>query len=211
MTATTQERPAAWLGFQPGNWENSIDVRDFIQKNYTPYEGKGDFLAPATEATTKLWAEVMEGIKVENRTHAPYKIDAQVVSGITSHGPGYIDKNLETVVGLQTDEPLKRSIMPFGGLKMVQDSCSIYNVELNPTVTEIFTKYRKTHNQGVFDVYTPDIRRCRKSGVLTGLPDAYGRGRIIGDYRRVALYGIDRLMADKVEQFNSLQPDLKAV
>ena len=210
MTATTQERPAAWLGFQSGNWENSIDVRDFIQKNYTPYEGKGDFLAPPTEATTKLWAEVMEGIKVENRTHAPYKIDAQVVSGITSHGPGYIDKDLETVVGLQTDEPLKRSIMPFGGLKMVQDSCSIYNVELNPTVTEIFTKYRKTHNQGVFDVYTPDIRRCRKSGVLTGLPDAYGRGRIIGDYRRVALYGIDRLMADKVDQFNSLQPDLEA-
>ena len=197
--ASAIERPAAWAGFAGGDWENSIDVRDFIQKNYTPYEGDGSFLAPATEATTKLWAEVMEGIKVENKTHAPYKIDAQIVSGITSHGPGYIDKDLETIVGLQTDEPLKRSIMPFGGLKMVKDSCKIYGVELNPEVEEIFTKYRKTHNQGVFDVYTPDIRRCRKSGVLTGLPDAYGRGRIIGDYRRVALYGIDRLMEDKTE------------
>ena len=208
--ASAIERPAAWAGFAGGDWENSIDVRDFIQKNYTPYEGDGSFLAPATEATTKLWAEVMEGIKVENKTHAPYKIDAQIVSGITSHGPGYIDKDLETIVGLQTDEPLKRSIMPFGGLKMVKDSCKIYGVELNPEVEEIFTKYRKTHNQGVFDVYTPDIRRCRKSGVLTGLPDAYGRGRIIGDYRRVALYGIDRLMEDKTEQYHSLQADLEA-
>ena len=151
----------------------------------------------------------MEGIKVENRTHEPYKIDAQIVSGITSHAPGYINKDLETIVGLQTDEPLKRSIMPFGGLKMVQDACKVYNVELNPEVSEIFTKYRKTHNQGVFDVYTPDIRRCRKSGVITGLPDAYGRGRIIGDYRRVALYGIDFLMKDKLNQFNSLQADLE--
>ncbi len=208
--ASAIERPAAWAGFVGGDWETGIDVRDFIQKNYTPYEGDGSFLAPATEATTKLWAEVMEGIKVENKTHAPYKIDAQVVSGITSHGPGYIDKDLETIVGLQTDEPLKRSIMPFGGLKMVKDSCRIYGVELNPEVEEIFTKYRKTHNQGVFDVYTPDIRRCRKSGVLTGLPDAYGRGRIIGDYRRVALYGIDRLMEDKTEQYHSLQADLES-
>ena len=210
MLAPTKELANAWTGFKSGDWENTIDVRDFIQKNYTPYEGDGAFLAPATEATRKLWAEVMEGIKVENRTHAPYKIDAQVVSGITSHGPGYIDKELETVVGLQTDEPLKRAIMPFGGLKMVQDSCKIYDVELNPAVTETFTKYRKTHNQGVFDVYTPDIRRCRKSGVLTGLPDAYGRGRIIGDYRRVALYGIDRLMLDKAAQYDSLQADLEA-
>ena len=210
MLAPTKELANAWTGFKSGDWESTIDVRDFIQKNYTPYEGDGAFLAPATEATRKLWAEVMEGIKVENRTHAPYKIDAQVVSGITSHGPGYIDKELETVVGLQTDEPLKRAIMPFGGLKMVQDSCKIYDVELNPAVTETFTKYRKTHNQGVFDVYTPDIRRCRKSGVLTGLPDAYGRGRIIGDYRRVALYGIDRLMLDKVAQYDSLQADLEA-
>ena len=209
MSTDVQQRPAAWEGFTGGNWETNVDVRDFIQKNYTPYEGDASFLAPATEATTKLWADVMEGIKVENRTHEPYKIDAQVVSGITSHAPGYIDKDLETIVGLQTDEPLKRSIMPFGGLKMVQDACKVYNVELNPEVSEIFTKYRKTHNQGVFDVYTPDIRRCRKSGVITGLPDAYGRGRIIGDYRRVALYGIDFLMADKFNQFNSLQADLE--
>ena len=209
MSNDVQQRPAAWEGFVGGNWETNVDVRDFIQKNYTPYEGDASFLAPATEATTKLWAEVMEGIKVENRTHEPYKIDAQIVSGITSHAPGYIDKDLETIVGLQTDEPLKRSIMPFGGLKMVQDACKVYNVELNPEVSEIFTKYRKTHNQGVFDVYTPDIRRCRKSGVITGLPDAYGRGRIIGDYRRVALYGIDFLMKDKLNQFNSLQADLE--
>ena len=204
MSTDVQQRPAAWEGFVGGNWETNVDVRDFIQKNYTPYEGDASFLAPATEATTKLWAEVMEGIKVENRTHEPYKIDAQVVSGITSHAPGYIDKDLETIVGLQTDEPLKRSIMPFGGLKMVQDACKVYNVELNPEVSEIFTKYRKTHNQGVFDVYTPDIRRCRKSGVITGLPDAYGRGRIIGDYRRVALYGVDFLIEEKQKAKDSV-------
>ena len=210
MLAPKNAHPEAWADFKAGPWEETIDVRDFIQRNYTPYTGDGSFLAPATEATTRLWGEVMEGIKVENRTHAPYKIDAQTVSGITSHAPGYIDRSLEKVVGLQTDEPLKRAIMPFGGLKMVQDSCRIYETPLSETVVETFTKYRKTHNQGVFDVYTPDIRRCRKSGVLTGLPDAYGRGRIIGDYRRVALYGIDRLMEDKVEQFNSLQADLEA-
>ena len=181
MLAPTQEHPAAWAGFKSGPWEETIDVRDFIQRNYTPYTGDGSFLAPATDATLKLWDQVMEGIKVENQTHAPYKIDAQVVSGITSHGPGYIDAALEKIVGLQTDEPLKRSIMPAGGLKMVQDACKIYGVPLSEAVQETFTKYRKTHNQGVFDVYTPDIRRCRKSGVLTGLPDAYGRGRIIGD------------------------------
>ena len=209
MSNDVQQRPAAWEGFTGGNWETNVDVRDFIQKNYTPYEGDASFLAPATEATTKLWADVLEGIKVENRTHEPYKIDAQIISGITSHAPGYINKDLETIVGLQTDEPLKRSIMPFGGLKMVQDACKVYNVELNPEVSEIFTKYRKTHNQGVFDVYTPDIRRCRKSGVLTGLPDAYGRGRIIGDYRRLAVYGIDYLMADKKKQFDSLQARLE--
>ncbi|MDO4681478.1 MAG: formate C-acetyltransferase [Lautropia sp.] len=210
MLSPAKARPLAWTGFTTGDWENTIDVRDFIQKNYTPYEGDGDFLASATDATKQLWAEVMEGIKVENRTHAPYKIDSQTVSTITSHAPGYIDRKLEKVVGLQTDEPLKRAIMPFGGLKMVQDSCKIYDTPLNPTVVETFSQYRKTHNQGVFDVYTPDIRRCRKSGVLTGLPDAYGRGRIIGDYRRVALYGIDRLMADKTEQYHSLQADLEA-
>ena len=210
MLTKTENRPAAWANFIAGDWENSVNVRDFIQKNYTPYEGDGSFLAPATPATTKLWDSVMEGVKEENRTKAPLKIDADIVSGINSHAPGYIDKNLEVVVGLQTDEPLKRAIMPYGGIKMVMDSCKIYDTPLNEQVKKAFTEYRKTHNQGVFDVYTPDIRRCRKSGVLTGLPDAYGRGRIIGDYRRVALYGIDFLMADKVKQFNSFQADLEA-
>ena len=210
MLTKTENRPAAWANFISGDWETSVNVRDFIQKNYTPYEGDGSFLAPATPATTKLWDSVMVGIKEENRTKAPLKIDADIVSGITSHAPGYIDKDLEVVVGLQTDEPLKRAIMPYGGIKMVMDSCRIYETPLNEQVQKAFTEYRKTHNQGVFDVYTPDIRRCRKSGVLTGLPDAYGRGRIIGDYRRVALYGIDFLMADKVSQFNSLQADLEA-
>ena len=210
MLTKTENRPAAWANFISGDWETSVNVRDFIQKNYTPYEGDGAFLAPATPATTKLWDSVMVGIKEENRTKAPLKIDADIVSGINSHAPGYIDKDLEVIVGLQTDEPLKRAIMPYGGIKMVMDSCRIYEAPLNEQVAKAFTEYRKTHNQGVFDVYTPDIRRCRKSGVLTGLPDAYGRGRIIGDYRRVALYGIDFLMADKVRQFNSLQADLEA-
>lgn len=204
------ESPVAWQGFAAGNWQNEIDVRDFIQKNYTPYEGNADFLAGPTEATNTLWAEVAEMIKVENRTHAPYDIDTDTVSTITSHEAGYVQKDLETIVGLQTDAPLKRSIMPFGGLRMVENSCEVYGRKLNPMVSEIFTKYRKSHNEGVFDVYTPDILRCRKAGILTGLPDAYGRGRIIGDYRRVALYGIDRLMQDKVAQFNSLQEDLEA-
>ncbi|SUO96446.1 formate C-acetyltransferase [Suttonella indologenes] len=204
------ESPVAWQGFVAGNWQNEIDVRDFIQKNYTPYEGNADFLAGPTEATNTLWAEVAEMIKVENRTHAPYDIDTYTVSTITSHEAGYVQKDLETIVGLQTDAPLKRSIMPFGGLRMVENSCEVYGRKLNPMVSEIFTKYRKSHNEGVFDVYTPDILRCRKAGILTGLPDAYGRGRIIGDYRRVALYGIDRLMQDKVAQFNSLQEDLEA-
>ena len=187
MLTKTENRPAAWANFISGDWETSVNVRDFIQKNYTPYEGDGAFLAPATPATTKLWDSVMVGIKEENRTKAPLKIDADIVSGINSHAPGYIDKDLEVIVGLQTDEPLKRAIMPYGGIKMVMDSCRIYETPLNEQVAKAFTEYRKTHNQGVFDVYTPDIRRCRKSGVLTGLPDAYGRGRIIGDYRRVAL------------------------
>ena len=202
MSNDVQQRPAAWEGFVGGNWETNVDVRDFIQKNYTPYEGDASFLAPATEATTKLWAEVMEGIKVENRTHEPYKIDAQIVSGITSHAPGYIDKDLETIVGLQTDEPLKRSIMPFGGLKMVQDACKVYNVELNPEVSENFHRnIAKPTTKAYLTFIRPTSAAAVKSGVITGLPDAYGRGRIIGDYRRVALYGIDFLMKDKLNQF----------
>jgi len=209
MTQLTEAQQKAWEGFVGGDWQNEVNVRDFIQKNYTPYEGDESFLADATPATTALWDKVMEGIKIENKTHEPLDFDTDNPSTITSHKPGYINKELEKIVGLQTDAPLKRAIMPYGGIKMVKGSCEVYGRQLDPEVEHIFTEYRKTHNQGVFDVYTPDILRCRKSGVLTGLPDAYGRGRIIGDYRRLAVYGIDYLMADKKKQFDSLQPKLE--
>ncbi len=196
----------AWEGFAAGEWQNDVNVRDFIQKNYTPYEGDESFLvSEGTEATNKLWTQVMEGIKQENSTHAPVDFDTSVISTITAHDAGYINKDLETIVGLQTEAPLKRAIIPNGGIRMVEGSCKVYGRELDPEVSKIFTEYRKTHNQCVFDIYTPDIMKCRKSGVLTGLPDAYGRGRIIGDYRRVALYGIDFLMKEKFAQFTSLQ------
>ncbi|GHA00936.1 formate C-acetyltransferase [Ignatzschineria ureiclastica] len=200
----------AWDGFKQGEWQEGVDVRDFIQKNYTPYEGDESFLAGATPATTQLWEKVLEGIKIENQTHAPVDFDTDKASTITAHDAGYIEEGLEKIVGLQTDAPLKRAIIPFGGIKMVEGSCKAYDRELDPDLKKIFTEYRKTHNQGVFDVYTPDILKCRKSGVLTGLPDAYGRGRIIGDYRRVALYGIDFLMEDKFKQFASLQSRLES-
>ena len=209
MTQLTEAQQKAWEGFVGGDWQNEVNVRDFIQKNYTPYEGDESFLANATPATTALWDKVMEGIKIENKTHEPLDFDTDNPSTITSHKPGYINKELEKIVGLQTDAPLKRAIMPYGGIKMVKGSCEVYGRQLDPEVEHIFTEYRKTHNQGVFDVYTPDILRCRKSGVLTGLPDAYGRGRIIGDYRRLAVYGIDYLMADKKKQFDSLQARLE--
>jgi formate C-acetyltransferase len=196
----------AWKGFAEGEWQTEVNVRDFIQKNYTPYEGDEAFLeSEATPATAQLWDNVMEGIKTENATKAPLDFDTDVISTITSHKAGYINKDLETIVGLQTDAPLKRAIIPNGGIRMVEGSCKAYDRELDPTISEIYSKYRKTHNQGVFDIYTSDIMKCRKSGVLTGLPDAYGRGRIIGDYRRVALYGLDFLIQDKYEQFVSLQ------
>ncbi|KFK97764.1 MULTISPECIES: formate C-acetyltransferase [unclassified Serratia (in: enterobacteria)] len=209
MTELNEKLANAWQGFSEGDWQKEVNVRDFIQKNYTPYEGDESFLAGASQATTTLWDKVMEGIKLENRTHAPVDFDTNVVSTVTSHDAGYINKDLETIVGLQTDAPLKRALIPFGGIKMVEGSCKVYGRELDPQVKKVFTEYRKTHNQGVFDVYTKDILNCRKSGVLTGLPDAYGRGRIIGDYRRVALYGIDFLMADKLNQFKSLQSRLE--
>lgn len=209
MTELNEKLAKAWHGFTKGDWQNEVNVRDFIQKNYTPYEGDESFLAGSTEATDKLWAQVMEGIKLENRTHAPVDFDTDVASTIISHDAGYINKDLETIVGLQTEAPLKRALIPFGGIKMVEGSCKVYGRELDPQLKKVFTEYRKTHNQGVFDVYTKDILNCRKSGVLTGLPDAYGRGRIIGDYRRVAVYGIDFLMKDKLAQFNSLQADLE--
>ena len=196
----------AWTGFADGEWQNEVNVRDFIQKNYAPYEGDEEFLvSEGTEATNKLWAKVMEGIKQENATHAPVDFDTSLISTITAHDAGYINKDLETIVGLQTDAPLKRAIIPNGGVRMVEGSCKAYDRELDPMVSKIYSEYRKTHNAGVFDIYTKDILNCRKSGVLTGLPDAYGRGRIIGDYRRVALYGIDFLITDKLAQFASLQ------
>ncbi|MBE3652903.1 formate C-acetyltransferase [Vibrio navarrensis] len=196
----------AWEGFAAGEWQNEVNVRDFIQKNYTPYEGDESFLvSEGTEATKALWDKVMEGIRQENSTHAPVDFDTSLISTITAHDAGYINKDLEKIVGLQTDAPLKRAIIPNGGIRMVEGSCKVYGRELDPQISKIYTEYRKTHNAGVFDIYTPDILACRKSGVLTGLPDAYGRGRIIGDYRRVALYGIDFLMKDKLAQFTSLQ------
>ncbi|KJR39711.1 formate C-acetyltransferase [Vibrio navarrensis] len=196
----------AWEGFAAGEWQNEVNVRDFIQKNYTPYEGDESFLvSEGTEATKALWDKVMEGIRQENSTHAPVDFDTSLISTITAHDAGYINKDIEKIVGLQTDAPLKRAIIPNGGIRMVEGSCKVYGRELDPQISKIYTEYRKTHNAGVFDIYTPDILACRKSGVLTGLPDAYGRGRIIGDYRRVALYGIDFLMKDKLAQFTSLQ------
>ena len=194
--------------FISGKWEQEINVRDFIQKNYTPYEGDASFLAEPTEATKKLWDICCDLTKKEREKGGVLDMDTKIVSTITSHGAGYLDKNLEKIVGFQTDAPFKRSLQPFGGIRMAETSCKSYGYEVDPEVTTIFTKYRKTHNQGVFDVYTPEMKAARHSGIITGLPDAYGRGRIIGDYRRVALYGIDRLIEDKQEQFKSLEGEM---
>ena len=189
-------------GFNTGLWQKEINVRDFIQQNYEPYEGDGSFLAPATERTKKIWARLNE-LFIEERKKGVLDV-SQIPSSITAHAPGYIDKENEIIVGLQTDAPLKRAIMPNGGFRMVVNALKAYGYEPDPQVVEAFTKYRKTHNDAVFDAYTADIRRCRSSHILTGLPDAYGRGRIIGDYRRVALYGVDRLIARKQEEKSSL-------
>lgn len=195
----------AWNGFKTGNWNKEIDVRDFIQLNYTPYEGDASFLAGESERTKKLWDEVAELCKKEIANGGTLDVDTTTITAIDAYKPGYIDKELEQIVGLQTDAPLKRAIMPYGGIRMVENSCKAYGYELDPEVSKIFTKYRKTHNQGVFDAYTKEMRACRKSGIITGLPDAYGRGRIIGDYRRVALYGVDKLIEDKMAQKDSLE------
>ena len=208
MTTTLDKKVYPAGKFISGKWEQEINVRDFIQKNYTPYEGDSSFLADATDATKKLWQECCDLLKKERDNGGVLDMDTKIVSTITSHGAGYIDKNLETIVGLQTDAPLKRSMQPFGGIRMAETSCKSYGYEVDPEVSEIFTKYRKTHNQGVFDVYTPEMKAARHSAIITGLPDAYGRGRIIGDYRRVALYGIDRLIEDKQEQFKSLEGEM---
>ncbi|OLQ94667.1 formate C-acetyltransferase [Vibrio ponticus] len=209
MTIPTTEMLQAWEGFTSGQWQTEVNTRDFIQTNYTPYEGDESFLAEATPATTTLWNSVLEGIKEESRTHAPLDFDTDLPSTIISHDAGYINQELETIVGLQTDKPLKRSIIANGGIRMVKTSCEVYGRELDPSVEKIFTEYRKTHNKVCFDLYTKDILACRKSGIITGLPDAYGRGRIIGDYRRLALYGINFLIADKQEQVKSTQSFLE--
>lgn len=195
----------AWLGFKGTDWKNEINVRDFIQHNYTPYEGDESFLAEATPATTELWEKVMEGIRIENATHAPVDFDTNIATTITAHDAGYINQPLEKIVGLQTDAPLKRALHPFGGINMIKSSFHAYGREMDSEFEYLFTDLRKTHNQGVFDVYSPDMLRCRKSGVLTGLPDGYGRGRIIGDYRRVALYGISYLVRERELQFADLR------
>lgn len=187
----------AWDGFNTGKWTESVDVLDFIKLNYTPYEGDDSFLAPATERTNALWKKVLVLMKKEIEKNGCLDADVSTPSAIDSHKAGYIDKDAEVIVGLQTDAPLKRAIMPCGGYRMVHSSCEAYGLKEDERVKEIFTKYRKTHNQGVFDAYTPDIKAARHSAIITGLPDAYGRGRIIGDYRRLALYGIDILIEDK--------------
>ena len=198
----------AWNDFEKGDWQSEINVRDFIQRNYTPYEGDSSFLANPTEKTKKLWDEVLELYKEEKAAPGGVlDIDTKTVSTVAAHDAGYIDKDLEEIVGLQTDKPLKRAIMPYGGIKIVEKSCEAYGRKVDPEVDKIFHTIRKTHNDGVFDVYTPDVRRARSNKLLTGLPDGYGRGRIIGDYRRVALYGVDVLIEEKKHELEELDVD----
>ena len=192
-----------WISFNKGNWTKEIDVRDFIQKNYTPYDGDDAFLAGPTQATKTLWDQVMDLTKQEQEKGGVLDMDTKIISTITSHGPGYLNKDLETIVGFQTDKPFKRSLQPYGGIRMAMKACEDNGYHVDPEVVEFFTKHRKTHNDGVFDAYTPEMRACRSSHIITGLPDAYGRGRIIGDYRRVALYGVDRLIEDKENEKNT--------
>lgn len=189
-----------WASFNGGVWQKEINVRDFIQKNYTPYEGDESFLAGPTKATNDLWAQVMELTEEEHKKGGVLDMDTHIISTITSHGPGYLNKEKETIVGFQTDKPFKRALQPNGGIRMAIKACEDNGYHVNPEIVDFYTKYRKTHNDGVFDVYSPEMRACRSSHIITGLPDAYGRGRIIGDYRRVALYGVDRLIEDKEDQ-----------
>jgi formate C-acetyltransferase len=205
---TNGARETAWDGFEPGLWQKEIDVRNFIQQNYTPYDGDEKFLKGATARTKKVWKKLTD-LFVEERKKGVLDV-SQIPSSITAHAPGYIDKANEVIVGLQTEAPLKRAIMPNGGFRLVLNALKTYGYEPDPHVVEAFTKYRKTHNDAVFDAYTADIRRCRSSHILTGLPDAYGRGRIIGDYRRVALYGVDRLIARKQEEKSSLDKEMSS-
>ena len=186
-----------WNGFKKGVWENEINVRDFIQKNYTPYDGDDSFLAGPTKATSELWEQVIDLSKKEREAGGVLDMDTKTISTITSHGAGYLDKDKEKIVGFQTDKPFKRSLQPYGGIRMAKKACEDNGYKVDPEVEEFFTTHRKTHNAGVFDAYTPEMRACRTAHIITGLPDAYGRGRIVGDYRRVALYGVNRLIEDK--------------
>lgn len=194
---------AEWSSFQGGIWEKEIDVRDFIQKNYTPYDGDEAFLCGSTQSTKDLWQQVLALTEEERSKGGVLDMDTSIISTITSHGPGYLDKEKETIVGFQTDKPFKRALQPYGGIRMAVKACQDNGYQVAPEIVEFFTKHRKTHNDGVFDAYTPEMRACRSSHIITGLPDAYGRGRIIGDYRRVALYGVDRLIEDKENQKNT--------
>lgn len=189
-----------WRNFQRGAWEREINVRDFIQKNYNPYDGDESFLAGPTAATKALWEQVLDLSRQEREAGGVLDMDTKIISTITSHGPGYLNKEKETIVGFQTDKPFKRSLQPYGGIRMAEKACADNGYTVDPEIKEFFTTHRKTHNAGVFDAYTPEMRACRSNHIITGLPDAYGRGRIIGDYRRIALYGIDRLIEDKTEQ-----------
>jgi len=194
----------AWNGFVPGKWQDSIDVRDFIVNNYIPYDGTEEFLAGPSIRTKKLWEKCKKLLNDEYQKGGVLNIDTETVSSITSHAPGYIDEENEVIKGLQTDEPLKRAVIPYGGIRMARQACEKYGYKLSPEIENIFENYRKTHNDGVFSAYTPEMRKARHSGVITGLPDAYGRGRIIGDYRRVALYGVDILIEEKKKDLNAL-------
>ncbi|MBP1560727.1 MAG: formate C-acetyltransferase [Oscillospiraceae bacterium] len=205
-----KELPAQWEGFKTGLWTSSVNVRDFIQKNYTPYEGDSSFLAGPTDNTKALWDEVLDLFKQEREKDGVLDMDTKIPSTIVSHGAAYLKNGKETIVGFQTDKPLKRAFMPFGGIRTAVTACKSYGYEVDQELIDIFTNWRKTHNQGVFEIYTPEMRAARHAHIITGLPDAYGRGRIIGDYRRVALYGVDRLIQDKQEQHASVVGDMTA-
>ena len=197
-----------WENFNPGIWTREINVRDFIQKNYTPYEGDDSFLANATDSTKELWKQVMDLTAQERAKGGVLDMDTDIISSITSHPAGYLNKKLETIVGFQTDKPFKRALQVYGGIRMAEKACAAYGYKVNPEIVKFFTQHRKTHNAGVFDIYTDEMRACRSSHIITGLPDAYGRGRIIGDYRRVALYGVDRLIEDKKAQKRTCRIDM---
>ena len=201
----TEKWNDAWEGFQAGKWNKEVNLRDFIQLNYTPYDGDDSFLAGPTQATKDLWDQVMDLTKQEREAGGVLDMDTKVVSTLTSHEAGYLDQSKEKIVGVQTDKPFKRSLQPFGGIRIAEQACTTNGYTVDPEISRIFRDYRKTHNQGVFDVYTPEMRACRSAHIITGLPDGYGRGRIIGDYRRVALYGVDKLIEDKKNQFATTQ------